>query len=438
MQTTKQENMQLSSGPLMEPQTGKFLQMFPALRQRNFRLFWFGQFISLIGTWMQTTGQAWLVLQLTHNDLALGTVGALQFLPVLLFTLFGGVIADRLPKRRVLLGTQTFACLLASTLFILYVTHTIQIWHIYILAFLLGINNSLDMPTRQAFVVEMVGRDALANAVALNSSVFNMAKIVGPGIAGLIIARFGEGPLFLGNAISFIPVLFSLILLDPTKLFAVQRKTSATPIGPLQSLNNGLKYVWKTPAIFLIIAVVSIVSLFGINFNVVEPLVGTELLHQGAQGFGLISSSFGVGALIGALSIATGNKVPSFKKMLTRAAMFCLGLALVGLSHNYLLSLGLAMFTGFSMITFTATANTTLQTIAPDHLRGRVMSVYMLVFNGTTPIGNLFTGWLAGLAGISIALVVNALASFIAVLVGWIKRGPAEADLKQSLSPKEL
>lgn len=437
MQTTKQDNIQIS-GSLLEPQTGKFLRMFPALQQRNFRLFWFGQFISLIGTWMQTTGQAWLVLQLTNDSLALGTVGALQFLPVLLFTLFGGVIADRLPKRRVLLGTQTFACLLASTLFTLYITHTIQIWHIYVLAFLLGINNSLDMPTRQSFVVEMVGRDSLANAVALNSSVFNMAKIVGPGVAGLIIARFGEGPLFLGNAISFIPVLVSLLLLDPTKLFAVQRKASATPIGPLQSLNNGLKYVWRTPAIFLIIAVVGVVSLFGINFNVVEPLVSTELLHQGAQGFGLISSSFGIGALIGALLLATGNKAPSFKKMLTQAAMFCIGLGLVGLSHNYLLSLGLSMFTGFCMITFAATANTTLQTIAPDHLRGRVMSVYMLVFNGTTPIGNLFTGWLAGVAGISITLVINASISLIAALVGWIKRGPAEANLKQTLSPEKL
>ncbi|GCE23007.1 MFS transporter [Dictyobacter kobayashii] len=437
MQTTKQNGIQIS-GPLTEPQTGKFLQTFPALSHRNFRLFWFGQLISLIGTWMQTTGQAWLVLQLTHNSLALGTVGALQFLPVLLFTLFGGVLADRLPKRRVLLCTQTFACLLATTLFTLYITHTIQLWHIYILAFLLGVNNSLDMPTRQSFVVEMVGRDSLANAVALNSSVFNMAKIVGPGVAGLVIARFGEGPLFLGNAISFIPVLISLMLLDPTKLFAVKRKVSATSVSPLKSLHNGLNYVWKTPAIFLIIAVVGVVSLFGINFNVVEPLIGTELLHQGAQGFGLISSSFGVGALIGALSIAAGNKAPSFKKMLTRAALFCVGLALVGLSHNYFLSLALAMGTGFCMITFAATANTTLQTIVPDHLRGRVMSVYMLVFNGTTPIGNLFTGWLAGVIGISLTLIINALISFIAVVVGWVRRAPAEADLKQSLAPEKL
>ncbi|GCE31845.1 MFS transporter [Dictyobacter alpinus] len=433
MQTTERNGIHIT-GQLTEPQGGKFLQAFPALQHRNFRLFWFGQLISLIGTWMQTTGQSWLVLQLTHNSLALGTVGALQFLPVLLFTLFGGVLADRLPKRRVLFGTQTFACVLATTLFVLYITHTVQIWHVYTLAFLLGINNSIDMPTRQAFVVEMVGRKALGNAVALNSSVFNMAKIVGPGVAGLIIARFGEGPLFLGNAISFIPVLICLFLLDPAKLFAGKPQKNAEQVGPLKSLHEGLNYVWRTPAIFLIIAVVGIVSLFGINFNVVEPLVSTDLLHQGAQGFGLLSSSFGIGALIGALSIATGHKNPNFKKMLTRAAFFCIGLGLVGFSHNYLLSLALAMVTGFCMITFTAAANTALQTVAPDHLRGRVMSVYMLVFNGTTPIGNLFTGWLAGVIGISLTLIVNAAISLVAVIIGWFKRGKAEKNLSQVFS----
>ncbi|GER91401.1 MFS transporter [Dictyobacter vulcani] len=431
MQTTERNGIRITTDQLAEPKNGKFLQAFPALQHRNFRLFWSGQLISLIGTWMQTTGQSWLVLQLTHNSLALGTVGALQFLPVLLFTLFGGVLADKLPKRRVLLSTQTFACILATILFVLYVTHTVQIWHIYVLAFLLGVNNSLDMPTRQSFVVEMVGREALGNAVALNSSVFNMAKIVGPGVAGLIIARFGEGPLFLSNAISFIPVLISLLLLDTSKLFAGKRQTTAEPVGPIKSLHEGLRYVWQTPAIFLIVAVVGVVSLFGVNFNVVEPLVSTDLLHQGAQGFGLLSSSFGVGALIGALTIATGHKNPSFKKMLTYAAFFCVGLGAVGLSHNYLLSLVIAMVTGFCMITFTAAANTTLQTVAPDHLRGRVMSVYMLVFAGSTPIGNLFTGWMAGLVGISLTLIVNAVISLVAVIVGWFKRENAEKNLQQ-------
>ncbi|GCF07504.1 MFS transporter [Dictyobacter arantiisoli] len=433
MQTTTGKIVAVS-GQVSESYTKKV--RFPALHQRNFRLFWFGQLISLIGTWMQTTGQSWLVLQLTHNSLALGTVGALQFLPILLFTLFGGVLADRLPKRRVLLCTQVFAALLATTLWILYTTHTVQIWHISILAFLLGLNNAFDMPTRQAFVGEMVGRESLPNAVALNSSVFNMAKIVGPGVAGLMIARFGEGPLFLGNALSFIPVLIGLSFIDTSKLFVQPRKVTQPQVGALTSLQQGLHYVKQTPAIFLIIAVVGVVSLFGVNFNVVEPLISTDLLHQGAQGFGLISSSFGFGALIGALSIMASNKRISFKKMFIRAALFCLALGLVGLSHWYLLSIVLAMVTGFCMITFTANANTALQTIAPDHLRGRVMSVYMLVFNGTTPVGNLFTGWLAGLIGISLTLLVNAAVSLIAVMVGWIKRGPAEVNLHQEMRYK--
>lgn len=425
------------STTLVEQETSKLFKAFPALQHRNFKLFWFGQLISLIGTWMQTTGQAWLVLQLTHNSLALGVVGALQFLPVLLFTLFGGVLADRLPKRRVLLGTQTFAALLATTLWILVSTHTVQIWHIYILAFLLGMNNSLDMPTRQSFVVEMVGRNALANAVALNSSVFNMAKILGPGIAGLVIAQFGEAPLFLGNAISFIPVLCGLALIDTNKLFVHVPKVAKAPEGTFKSLQQGLKYVWQTPAILLIIAVVGVVSLFGINFNVVEPLVATDLLHQGAKGFGFLSSSFGCGALFAALWIAWGNKTPSFKKMLASAICFCVTLGLVGLSHWYYVSMILAVVCGFTMITFAATANTTLQTVTPDHLRGRIMSVYMLVFNGTSPIGNLFTGWMAGLIGISLTLIMNAAFSLIAAFVGLLKRAPAEKDLRRAFKIHE-
>jgi MFS family permease len=415
-------------------QTKGLLHVFPALQHRNFRLFWVGQFISLIGTWMQTTGQSWLVLQITHNAFALGTVGALQFLPILLFTLFGGVLADKLPKRSVLLGTQTFSALLAIILGVLVITQTVQIWEIYILAFLLGLTNALDMPTRQAFVAEMVGHESLANAVALNSSVFNMAKLVGPGLAGLIIAQFGEGPLFIGNALSFIPVLIGLALIDPGKLFTQVRKVSQKREGTFKSLSLGLQYVWKTPAIFLIIVVVGVVSLFGINFNVVEPLVATDLLHQGAQGFGMISSAFGGGALIAALLIAWGNKTPSMKKLLGSAICFCITLGLVGLSHWYLVSIALALISGFTMITFTATANTALHTLTPDHLRGRIMGVYMLVFNGTTPMGNLLVGWLAGLIGISFTLLGCALISLGAATIGWIKRGSAEEDVRQTLT----
>src|SRR6266568_3001260 len=260
-----------------QQQVNGLLRTFVALRHRNFRLFWFGQLISLIGTWMQSIGQAWLVLQLTHSAWLLGVVGALQFLPVMLLSLFGGVLADRLPKRGVLLFTQSFAMLQAIVLWILVASGHIQVWEVLVLASLLGLTNSFDMPTRQAFVVEMVGREDLPNAIALNSSLFNMARILGPGLGGLIIAWLGVAPLFLLNALSFIPVIIGLFLIDNSTLYAQVKRTptekNAQGQGTLQSLREGLAYVARTPSILLIITVIGVVSLFGINFNVVLSLV---------------------------------------------------------------------------------------------------------------------------------------------------------------------
>src|SRR5437763_13095817 len=246
-----------------QQQVNGLLRTFLALRHRNFRLFWFGQLISLIGTWMQSIGQAWLVLELTHSAWLLGVVGALQFLPIMLLSLFGGVLADRLPKRKVLLFTQSFAMLQAAVLWTLVATGEVRLWHVLVLAALLGLTNSIDMPTRQAFVVEMVGREDLPNAIALNSSLFNMARIVGPGIGGLIIAWAGVAPLFLLNAISFIPVISGLALIDLSKLHAHRKRVDseneagvqAARQSTMQSLSEGLVYVARTPSILLIIAV---------------------------------------------------------------------------------------------------------------------------------------------------------------------------------------
>src|SRR5438105_14199016 len=251
-----------------QQQVKGLLRAFLALRHRNFRLFWFGQMISLMGTWMQTIGQAWLVLQLTHSAWLLGIVGALQFLPVMLLSLFGGVLADRMPKRTVLLFTQSFAMLEAAVLWTLVATGEVRLWHVLVLATLLGLTNAIDMPTRQAFVVEMVGREDLPNAIALNSSLFNLARIVGPGIGGLIIAWLGVAPLFLLNAISFIAVIIGLAMIDLKKLYAQVKHTvtekNVVKLSTMQSLREGLAYVVRTPSIFLIILVVGIISLFGI------------------------------------------------------------------------------------------------------------------------------------------------------------------------------
>ncbi|HLZ64218.1 MAG TPA: MFS transporter [Ktedonosporobacter sp.] len=439
MGTLSTTNKELSAAEhALEKQTNGFLRTFTALRHRNFRLFWSGQLISLIGTWMQTTGQAWLVLSLTHSAWALGLVGALQFLPVMLFSLFGGVLADRLPKRRVLLFTQSFALLQATVLWFLIITGTAQLWHIFILAALLGLTNSFDMPTRQSFVVEMVGREDLPNAIALNSSIFNMARIVGPGIAGLVIALFGEAPLFLLNAVSFIPVIVGLSMINLKTLHAhspratVQSDGTQTPKqNTWQSLREGLTYIAHTPAALLIIAVIGVVSLFGINFNVVLPLFANDVLQVGPAGFGFISSAFGFGSLFSALWLAWGNKLPSLKRMLIFTLVFCVLEAFFALSHWYLLSLVLIAMVGFTQIAFAAASNTMLQTVTPDHLRGRIMSVYMLVFAGSIPLGNLFTGGLAHLFGAPIALLTGAGLSLIAAIAGWILRAPAEKSIGQ-------
>ena len=411
------------------------LRTFLALRHRNFRLFWFGQLISLIGTWMQSIGQAWLVLELTHSAWLLGVVGALQFLPVMLLSLFGGVLADRLPKRKVLLFTQSFAMLQAVLLWALVASGQVQIWHVLVLAALLGLTNSVDMPTRQAFVVEMVGREDLTNAVALNSSLFNMARIVGPGIGGLIIAWLGVAPLFLLNAISFIAVIIGLALIDMNHLYALARRPNVSldtvKQSTLQSLREGLAYVIRTPSVLLIIAVVGVISLFGINFNVILPLFATDVLHAGPEGFGFISAAFGLGSLFSALWLAWGNNKPSIRQLLIGTLAFGVLEILFAISHMYVLSLVLIAAVGFSQIAFSATANTTLQTVSPDHLRGRVMSVYMLVFAGTVPLGNLFTGGIAHLFSAPISLLLGGGLSLIAAIVGWILRKPAEKSLAE-------
>ena len=423
------------SARILPPQQAHgLLRAFIALRHRNFRLFWFGQMISLIGTWMQTTGQAWLVLELTHSAWQLGVVGAIQFLPILLFSIFGGVFADRWPKRNVLLFTQSAAMIQAAVLWGLVASGQIQLWEIYVLALSLGITNSLDMPTRQAFVVEMVGRENLPNAVALNSSIFNLARIVGPGMGGLLIAFSGVTTLFLLNALSFIAVIIGLLMIRLDELHAVARRAGANDARTKtwQSLGEGMAYIRRTPSVLLIILVVGMVSLFGINFNVVLPIFATEVLNVGAIGYGLLSSAIGVGALLSALWIAWGNRQPTIRSLLINTLVFGVLLILFSISHIYPISLVLILLIGFAQIAFSALANTAIQSIAPDHLRGRVMSVYMAFFAGSTPIGNLLIGGLSLLGGPSVALLICAILALLSALGGWIWRKPAEQDFARS------
>lgn len=431
MVTTNLHSQDINKGQQPQPKS-KFPRALIALNSRNFRLFWSGQLVSLTGTWMQTTGQDWLVLQLTHSAWLLGVVGALQFLPVLLFSLFSGVIADRFPKRRLLFCTQITSMLLAAILCILVFTGTVRIWHIFILATLLGITNSLDMPVRQSFVVEMVGKETLPNAIALNSSSFNLARIIGPSIAGILISWFGEAPLFLFNAISFIPVLFSLYFIRSAELYnQPSRQKQQQKQGTFKSLGEGLSYIRHVPIVFMIITLVGVVSLFGINFNVVLPLFADTVLNVGSQGYGFISSAFGVGALISAVWLAWSNKPATIKHLLIGGLLFGISEALFAISHIYILSLLFIAVIGFNMIAFTARANSMLQAVTPNHLRGRIMSVYTIVFAGTTPIGNLFIGALASAFGASIALIAGAVPCIIAVIIAWCMRKPVEKSMKE-------
>ena len=412
-----------------QPQPGKrWPRAFTSLRQRNFRLYWFGQMVSLMGTSMQSIGQVWLVLELTHSGWQLGLVGALQALPVLLFSIFGGVFADRWPKRRVLLGTQAAAMIQAGLLWALIATGAIQIWQLYILALLLGFTNSLGRPASRAFVVELAGRADLPNAAALNSSLSSIARIVGPGIGGIIIAVSGVGMLFLLNALSFLPVLVGLALINSHELHvqAIRSKGAGERRNTWQSLREGLDYVWKTPAVLWVMVIVGLVLLFGSNFNVILPLFATDVLHVGAQGFGFLSAATGIGALLAALWLAWGNQQPTTHRMLAIMLAFAALEVAFAVSRIYPLSVALIASVGFTEEAFAVQGMTALQMVAPDHLSGRVMSVQVLFFDGSLPLGYVLMGWLSGLYGAPIAMLIGAILCLLVVGAGWMWRKPAE------------
>ena len=390
-----------------------FARGFRALRHPNFRLYWFGQLISLIGTWMQQVAQAWLVLQLTGSALDLGFVSALQTFPVLFVSAFGGVLADRLKKRNLMVATQTSQMLLALILGVLVSTHLVQLWHVYVLATLLGLSNAFDMPTRQSFMIEMVGREDLMNAVALQSMQFNAARIVGPALAGVLIAAIGVTGSFYANAASFIPVIFGLLAMRTDRFFAAPR-AKAAPV--LESLREGARYVWDTPAVLLITFLVATLGLFNSNINVLVPLFAQNILKVGPQGYGLLMAMMGLGALGGALVAAFAQKSRWRFIFLGSLAFFICQLGFAA-SHIYPISLALMVASGFALILFFTSANTGVQQQVPDRLRGRVMGVYMSVNVGTQPIGNLMTGWLAADFGAPAALAIGCTAA-LAVLAG--------------------
>lgn len=402
-----------------------------AFRHRNYQLWFGGQLVSLVGTWMQSVAQGWLILQLTGDALLLGVVAAMQWIPVMVLGLFGGLVTDTLPKRRTLVVTQGIKMALAFAMFGLVFTDRIEVWQVMVLAFLGGLTNVVDMPTRQAFTVEMVGREDIGNAVALNSAMFNGARILGPAVAGLTIGAFDIATAFLVDAVSFLAVLVALLAMRERDLRIVPPIARPTSVGEVvENLREGLAYVRHTPLVLLGILVVGLTSTFGMNFQVVIPPLTEQVLHSDATGYGFLMAASGVGSLVAALFIAFSTR--------SRVALIAGGAALLGfaeialgLSQSLLLSLGLMFFVGLGAIAMAATANTTIQLAVPDHLRGRTMAVYTTVFAGSTPVGGLLMGYVASRFGIAEAMVLGGI---VCTVIGgaafvWLRRTGAAAAI---------
>jgi MFS family permease len=399
-----------------------------ALRHRNFQLFFSGQLISLIGTWMQTVAQSWLVYRLTGSGLQLGAVGFASQIPVFLFAPIGGIVADRISRKHVVIGTQVASMLLAFALAALTLLHAIdhRVWLIYVLAALLGVVNAFDIPGRQSFLVDMVGKEDLMNAIALNSSMFNGARVIGPAVAGVLVARLGEGWCFFANAVSYIAVIAGLLLMKVQAPARVSAKTS-----PWEHIAEGFRFVNRTAPIRALLVLLGVVSLVGMPYVVLMPLFADKILRNGGQEFasligshdlgavrlGILMGAAGVGALLGALTLAFRSGVKGLGRWVsTCCAGFGISLMLFSFSKSFWLSVLLLLPVGYFIMLQMASSNTLIQVMVPDDLRGRVMAVYSMMFMGMAPIGALLGGALSDRLGAPLTVAIGGLAS---VLGAW-------------------
>jgi MFS family permease len=423
------------------PQTGlsqagaaRAASTFRALRHRNFQLFFSGQLISLIGTWMQNIAQAWLVYRLTGSAVLLGTVNFCSQFPIFVFAPLGGLIADRHNRHRVVIATQTASMILAFVLAWLTLAHRVQVWHIFVLAALLGVVNAFDIPARQSFIVEMVGKEDLMNAIALNSSMFNGARIVGPAIAGVLVASIGEGWCFFGNAVSYIAVIAGLLLMS------VQPRNIATAAEPpLRHIAEGFRYVRQTRPIRALLLLLGLVSLVGMPYAVLMPIFADRILHGGARGLGLLMGATGVGALLGALTLATKKGIKGLGRWITWAsAGFGVSLVLFSMSRNFWLSFALLVPLGFSMMTQMAASNTLIQSMVHDQFRGRVMAVYSMMFMGMATFGALFAGVLAHKIGAPLTVALGGFACIAGALLFGFNLPSLRAEARQLIIAQNM
>lgn len=399
---------------------------FPALGNRNYQLYFSGQLVSLIGTWLQIVAQGWLVLKLTNSALLIGLVAAMATLPSLLFTLHGGVIVDRFPKRRILIFTQVSAMVLAFILGVLTLLNFINVWEISILAFLLGAVNALDAPARQAFVPEMVGVEQLPSAIALNSAAFNMARIIGPGVAGVLIATVGTGGAFMLNGISYIAVIVALFQMRVTEVNHPQKSNA------LQAIREGFVYSFTHPIIRMLIIFAGVGSVFGWSYTTDLPLIAQNEFHLGASGLGYMYAATGIGSLLSAFLIAFFSK--RFRPMVFiggGSLIFAISIILFSFTHSLKLALPLLAMSGLGLLGQFAMMNTRIQSLVKPGLRGRVMSIYVFMFVGLTPLGNFEVGWVSEKFGTMAAIRWNAVVVILFALYVISQRNKMRASYKE-------
>ncbi len=402
-----------------------------AFESKNYRLYWTGQVVSVTGTWMQNIAQAWLVLQLSDSPLALGTIASVQFTPMLLFSLFGGVLADRLPKVKVLWVTQLVMATQALVFAILTSTGVINLPLVYVLAGILGLASAVDQPTRQAMLMELVGPENLPNAIALNSIQFNVARIVGPAIGGVAIATLGIAGALYFNSLSFVATIGALALMDKNAFYEMPPRIQGRV---LSQLGEGVRYALRTPDIALIVIVLAFMGTFAYNWNVMMPLVAKYLLHAGPSGFGLLMSAMGAGSITAGVGVAFA-RTPSPRRLFLGGTALAVLLFAMAFSRSWWLTLPFVVGLGMSSMVFQTTASTRLQLLSPPQMRGRIMGIRQLLVAGTTPIGGLTFGFLAELFGVGPAVAIMAVCCSLGIVFGllylWILRrlaGPTPDD----------
>ena len=378
---------------------------FRSLRQPAYRLFLSGQILSLIGTWMQTMAQAWLVYQLTHSSVWLGTIGFLNTFPMLLFAFYGGSVADRFPKHRIILITQILSLIQAVILTALVFFDVVTVTMVCALAFTLGTINAFDVPARQSFLPELVGKENIANSIALNSATFNAARIIGPAIGGVIIGAVGVVWCFFFNALSFVAVIIVLLKIKPDSA----PQSPKERIGVLKGLKESMLYVRSDRSMIVVLVLVAVITVFGWSYTVLLPIFADSILKIGAVGLGNLMMSFGIGAFISAIFIASSeSRVRPSSFIYAGMALFVIGVSVFALSTNVAVSLYSLVLVGMGLIVFISTANATFQRRAPDAMRGRVMGLYLLIFQGLAPFGHFGMGWVANMIGPQSAVLSGA------------------------------